>query len=50
MEFKNVNQFDNLEMSYLCDFSGGYISRNKNLFSRIDLTDLNKFILENKLK
>ena len=46
MEFKNVNQFDNLEMSYLCDFSGGYISRNKNLFSRIELTDLNKFILE----
>lgn len=46
MEFKKVNQFDNLEISYVCDFSGGYISRNKNLFSQIELTDLNKFILE----
>ena len=26
MEFEKVNQFDNLEMSYICDFSGGYIS------------------------
>ena len=46
MEFEKVNQFDNLEMSYICDFSGGYISRNRNLFSQIELTDLNKFILE----
>ena len=46
MEFVKVNQFDNLEMSYICDFSGGFISRNYNLFSQIELTDLNKFILE----
>jgi hypothetical protein len=46
MEFEKVNQFDNLEMGYVCDFSGGYVSRNHNLFSQIELTDLNKFILE----
>ena len=46
MEFEKVNQFDGLEMSYICDFSGGYISRNKKLFSQIELTDLNRFILE----
>lgn len=46
MEFIKVNQFENLEMSYICDFSGGFVSRNHNLFSQIELTDLNKFILE----
>ncbi|MBQ2830945.1 succinylglutamate desuccinylase/aspartoacylase family protein [Methanobrevibacter sp.] len=46
MEFKKVSQFENLEMAYVCDFSGGYISRNKNLFSQIELTDLSKLILE----
>ncbi|MBQ6099792.1 MAG: succinylglutamate desuccinylase/aspartoacylase family protein [Methanobrevibacter sp.] len=46
MEFEKVNQFDGLEMSYICDFSGGYVSRNKKLFSQIELTDLNRFILE----
>lgn len=49
MEFNNVNQFDNLEMAYICDFSGGYISRNKNLFSQIELTDLSKLILESSV-
>lgn len=46
MEFEKVNQFDNLEYTYICDFSGGYVSKNRNLFSQIELTDLNKFILE----
>ena len=46
MEFEKVSQFDNLEFSYISDFSGGYISKNKNIFSQIELTDLNKFILE----
>ena len=46
MEFEKVNQFDNLEMSYVCDFSGGFVSRSVNLFSQIELTDLNKLILE----
>lgn len=46
MEFEKVNHFDNLEMSYVCDFSGGYISRNRKLFSQIELTDLSRFVLE----
>ncbi|WP_458403303.1 deacylase [Methanobrevibacter sp.] len=46
MQFEKVSQFDNLEMDYICDFSGGFISRNQNIFSQIELTDLNKFILE----
>lgn len=46
MDFVKINQFDNLEMSYVCDFSGGFISRNRKLVSQIELTDLSKFILE----
>ncbi|WP_298501348.1 succinylglutamate desuccinylase/aspartoacylase family protein [uncultured Methanobrevibacter sp.] len=46
MEFETVSQFDGLEMSYICDYSGGYISKNKKLFGSIELTDLNRFILE----
>lgn len=46
MEFEKVNQFDDLEYGYVCDYSGGYVSKNKNIFSQIDLTGLNKFILE----
>ena len=33
MVFKKVEGFDNLEMDYISNFSGGYISRNKNLFT-----------------
>lgn len=46
MEFVNVDRFDGLKMGYVCDFSGGYVSRNPNLFSQIELTELNKLILE----
>lgn len=46
MEFEKVNQFENLEMGYICDFSGGFVSRNRNLFAQFELSDLNKFILE----
>lgn len=46
MEFVNVDRFDGLKMAYVCDFSGGYISRNHKLFSQIELTDLNRLILE----
>ena len=46
MEFERVNQFGNLEYSYISDFSGGYIYKNKKLFDNIELTSLNKFILE----
>jgi hypothetical protein len=46
MLFKKIEEFDNLEMSYVCDFSGGYISRNKNLFKELELNKLTQFILE----
>ena len=46
MEFEKVDGFDTLEYGYVCDFSGGYVSKNKNLFSQIELTSLNRFILQ----
>lgn len=46
MHFKKIEQFGNLEISYISDFSKGYISRNKNLFSELSLTPLTQFILE----
>ena len=46
MLFKKIEGFGNLEMSYVCDFSGGYISRNQNLFGELELTGLTRFILE----
>ncbi len=46
MLFKNVEGFDDLEYSYVSNDSGGYISRNKNIFNHIDLNPLNIFILE----
>lgn len=45
MRFENIDQFDNLEMSYVSNISGGYISKNNNIFKNIELTDLTKFIL-----
>ena len=46
MDFEKVGCADNLEMSYISDLSGGYISRNAHVFNQIELNDLNKFILE----
>lgn len=46
MLFKKIEEFGNLEMSYVCDFSGGYISRNKNLFKELELNKFSQFILE----
>lgn len=46
MHFKKIEQFGNLEMSYISNFSGGYISRNINLFEKLELTALIQFILE----
>ena len=46
MVFKKIEGFDNLEMDYISNFSGGYISRNKNLLERLELTNLTQFILE----
>ncbi len=46
MYFNKIDEFENLEMTYISNFSGGYISRNKNLFKYIELNKLNQFILE----
>ena len=46
MHFKKIEEFGNLEISYLCDFSGGYISRNKHILKNLELNKLNLFVLE----
>ena len=46
MDFEKVDGFDNLEMSYISDFSGGFISKNHDIFREIELTALNRLILE----
>lgn len=46
MVFKKIEGFDNLEMDYISDFSGGYISRNTNLFEELELNNLTQLILE----
>ena len=46
MDFEKVECSDNLEMAYISNHSGGYISRNTHVFNQIELNDLNKFILE----
>ncbi len=46
MHFEKIEQFGNLEMSYVSDFSKGYVSKNKNLLNELTLTPLTQFILE----
>ena len=46
MDFEKIEQFDNLEVSFISNFSGGYISKNKNLFEKLSLSKLTQFILE----
>ena len=46
MDFEKVENFDNLEMSYISNLSGGFISKNTHIFDEIELNGLNKFILE----
>lgn len=50
MNFEEITQFKEInnpfEMSYICENSGGYISKNKNIFDKIELNQLNTFILE----
>ena len=33
MHFKKIEEFGNLEMAYVSDFSGGFISRNSHIDS-----------------
>ena len=46
MDFEKVECAGNLEMGYISNLSGGYISRNTHVFNQIELNELNKFILE----
>lgn len=46
MYFEKVEDFDNLEVGYISNLSGGYISKNTHLFDNIELNKLNRFILE----
>ena len=46
MNFEVLDDFNGLKMSFISNNSGGYISKNKYLFEKIELTHLNQFILE----
>ena len=46
MNFDILNDFKNVEMSYVSFLSKGYIARNRNIFEKINLTPFSKFILK----
>lgn len=46
MHFKKIDEFDNIEMKYISDFSGGFISRNKQVLKNLELTKFTQFVLE----
>jgi hypothetical protein len=46
MHFRKMEEFNNLEMGYVSDFSGGYISRNRAILENLELNRLTRFILE----
>ena len=46
MDFDVVDDFENVEMSYVSFLSRGYISKNKHIFDSIKLTSFTKFVLE----
>ena len=46
MHFKKIEEFGNLEMTYISNHSGGYISRNKHGRRNLELSKLTQFILE----
>ena len=41
-----LEDFDNVEMSYVTFLSKGYVSRNKHIFDEMELTPLTKFVLQ----
>lgn len=45
MDFDVVDNFENVEMTYVSFLSRGYVSKNKNIFERIELTDFSRFVL-----
>lgn len=46
MVFEKIEEFGNLEMDYVSDFSRGFISKNSNLLEKLELNNLTQFILE----
>ena len=46
MHFVKIEEFDNLEMSYISDFSGGFISRNVHVLKNLKLNKFTQFLLE----
>ena len=46
MLFKKIEEFGSLEMAYVCDFSGGYISRNRAVLDNLELNRFTQFVLE----
>ena len=46
MVFEKIEEFGNLEIDYVSDFSGGFISRNSKLLEKLELNSLTQFILE----
>lgn len=46
MDFDMIDGFDDVEMTYVSFLSRGYISKNKNLFEKIELTPFTRFVLQ----
>ena len=46
MDFDILDDFENVEMSYVSFLSKGYIARNRNIFEKIKLTPFSKLILK----
>ena len=45
MDFDYVDDFENVEMTYVSFLSRGYISKNRQIFEKIELTKFSKFVL-----
>ena len=46
MDFDRVDDFENVEMTYLSFLSRGYIAKNRHIFEKIELTPFSKFVLQ----
>ena len=46
MHFEKIEGFGNIEMAYVSDFSGGFISRNQYILKNLKLNKFTQFLLE----
>ncbi|WP_407414887.1 succinylglutamate desuccinylase/aspartoacylase family protein [Methanobrevibacter sp.] len=46
MDFDRVDDYENVEMTYLSFLSRGYIAKNRHIFEKIELTSFSKFVLQ----